>query len=194
MDHLLELDRDVFLFLNSLNTPWLDSVMPWITRTESWIPLYLVLLYLVIREFRKDSCAILVGIALTIVIADQVTSNLMKPFFERLRPSHDPTLEGLVHIVNGYRGGLYGFASGHAANTFGVTTFLVSVLSRYRWMSWLFLWAGLMTYSRIYLGVHYPGDILVGAIVGITGALLSLRLTRYLLERFGRQGSGVELH
>lgn len=194
MDHLLELDRDVFLFLNSLNTPWLDSVMPWITRTESWIPLYLVLLYLVIREFRKDSWAILVGIALTIVIADQVTSNLMKPFFERLRPSHDPTLEGLVHIVNGYRGGLYGFASGHAANTFGVTTFLVSVLSRYRWMSWLFLWAGLMTYSRIYLGVHYPGDILVGAIVGITGALLSLRLTRYLLERFGRQGSGVELH
>lgn len=194
MDHLLELDRDVFLFLNSLNTPWLDSVMPWITRTESWIPLYLVLLYLVIREFRKDSWAVLVGIALTIVIADQVTSNLMKPFFERLRPSHDPTLEGLVHIVNGYRGGLYGFASGHAANTFGVTTFLVSVLSRYRWMSWLFLWAGLMTYSRIYLGVHYPGDILVGAIVGITGALLSLRLTRYLLERFGRQGSGVELH
>lgn len=194
MDHLLELDRDVFLFLNRLNTPWLDSVMPWITRTESWIPLYLVLLYLVIREFRKDSWAILVGIALTIVIADQVTSNLMKPFFERLRPSHDPTLEGLVHIVNGYRGGLYGFASGHAANTFGVTTFLVSVLSRYRWMSWLFLWAGLMTYSRIYLGVHYPGDILVGAIVGITGALLSLRLTRYLLERFGRQGSGVELH
>lgn len=194
MDHLLELDRDVFLFLNRLNTPWLDSVMPWITRTESWIPLYLVLLYLVIREFRKDSWAILVGIALTIVIADQVTSNLMKPFFERLRPSHDPTLEGLVHIVNGYRGGLYGFASGHAANTFGVTTFLVSVLSRYRWMSWLFLWAGLMTYSRIYLGVHYPGDILVGAIVGITGALLSLRLTRYWLERFGRQGSGVELH
>jgi undecaprenyl-diphosphatase len=187
MERLLELDRDAFLFLNDLHTPWLDAVMPWITRTESWIPLYIVLLYLVIREFRKDSWAVLIGIALTILFADQVTSQLMKPYFERLRPSHDPSLEGLVHIVNGYRGGMYGFASGHAANTFGVATFLVGALYRYRWMSWLFLWAGLMTYSRIYLGVHYPGDVIVGAMIGITGALLMLRLSGFLVQRFGQR-------
>lgn len=194
MERLLELDRDAFLFLNHLDTPWLDAIMPWVTRTESWIPLYLVLLFLVIRDYRKNSWAILLGIALTIVFADQVTSNLMKPFFQRLRPSHDPSLDGLVHIVNEYRGGLYGFASGHAANTFGVTTFLVSVLSQYRWISWLFLWAGLMTYSRIYLGVHYPGDIIVGALVGIIGSLLMLWLTGFLLNRFGRRDSGLEVH
>jgi undecaprenyl-diphosphatase len=194
MELLLELDREVFLSLNSLNTPWLDTVMPWITRTEFWIPLYLVLLYLVIREFRKDSWAVLLGIALTILIADQVTSQLMKPFFERLRPSHDPALSGLVHIVDGYRGGLYGFASGHAANTFGVATFLVGAMYQYRGMSWLFLWAGLMTYSRIYLGVHYPGDILVGALVGVVDALLMLRLTGFLLRKFGPQRSSpIEL-
>lgn len=187
MNRLLELDRDLFLFLNDLNTPWLDAVMPWITRTESWIPLYLVLLYFVIREYRKNSWAVLLGVALTILIADQVTGHIMKPFFERLRPSHDPSLDGLVHVVNEYRGGLYGFASGHAANTFGVTTFLVSVLARYRWILWLYLWAALMTYSRIYLGVHYPGDVFVGALVGMTGAMLALYLTGLLLRRFGRR-------
>jgi len=187
MDLVLEIDRDVFLFLNRLHTPWLDVVMPWITRTESWIPLYMFLIYLVIKDYRKNCWAVLVGVALTILFADQVTGNLMKPFFERLRPSHDPSLEGLVHIVDGYRGGCYGFASGHAANTFGVATFVVTILSGHRWIRWMFLWAGLMTYSRIYLGVHYPGDIVVGALVGIIGALLMLAVTLYLLRRYGRR-------
>lgn len=186
MEQLLELDRDLLLQLNSYHAPWLDTVMMWATATEAWIPLYLFLIFLIIRTYRKDSWIILLGAGLTILIADQVTSQLMKPYFARLRPSHDPTLQGLLHIVDGYRGGLYGFASAHAANTFGVAFFSWTVLrAHYKWIFLVFFWAAVMTYSRIYLGVHYPGDIIVGAGVGITGAFITTRLSAFLIRRKG---------
>jgi undecaprenyl-diphosphatase len=91
----------------------------------------------------------------------------MKPFFGRLRPSWEPTLEGMVHIVDGYRGGSFGFASSHAANTFATATFLVLLFrGKKPGMVWLFIWCTLVSYTRIYLGVHYPLDILCGALVG----------------------------
>lgn len=187
MEQLLELDRNLLIHLNSFHTPWLDTVMMWVTLTEAWIPLYLFLIFLVIRVYRKSSWIILLGAALTILFADQVTSHLMKPFFARLRPSHDPSLAGIVHIVDGYRGGMYGFASGHAANTFGVAFFCWSVLrTHYNWTWLLFFWAAAMTYSRIYLGVHYPGDILVGACVGILGAVMTIALSRFLMQKYER--------
>lgn len=187
MEQLLELDRELLLYLNSYHSPWLDTLMMWVTMTEVWIPLYLVLIALIIRTYRKDSWIILLGVALTILFADQITSQLMKPFFARLRPSQDPALEGIVHIVDGYRGGLYGFASGHAANTFGVAFFCWSTLrAGHKWIWLVFFWAVLMTYSRIYLGVHYPGDILVGMIVGILCAMASLRFAGFLTSRYGK--------
>src|SRR5690606_22643799 len=114
MEEILELDRQLFLELNgSFRHPLLDQIMMFLSATYSWIPLYLVLLYLIIRNFNWQSWIWLLAIALTILFADQFTSSFMKPFFERLRPSHEPSLSGQVFTVNGYRGGRFGFASSH---------------------------------------------------------------------------------
>jgi undecaprenyl-diphosphatase len=171
METLLELDKNLFLELNSYHAPWLDSVMMYVTETLVWVPLYLIILYFIFKVYGKKGFIILGCIALTILLADQITSSIMKPFFARLRPTHDPDLEGLVHFVNGYRGGKFGFASSHAANTFGLALFvflLFKHLSQHA--AWIFLWALIVGYSRIYLGVHYPGDIIVGSLVGMACA------------------------
>jgi undecaprenyl-diphosphatase len=172
METLLELDKKLFLALNSYHNPWLDQMMYFLTGTTAWIPLYLILAYLIIKTYGKETWLILLAIAVTIVLSDQITSTIMKPFFSRFRPSHEPSLQGLVNIVSNYRGGAYGFASSHAASTFGVATIVWLVLKSYRpWVGLLFLWAIFVGYTRIYLGVHYPSEILVGDLVGFETAL-----------------------
>jgi undecaprenyl-diphosphatase len=184
LEFLIDLDKKLLLFFNSLHTPWLDPVMFLITKTIFWLPLYLFLLYLVIKNYKKDSWIVLLGIALAILLADQITASIMKPFFERLRPSREPSLQGLVHLVNGYTGGKYGFASSHAANTFATALFFWTIFkNKYRWMWILFVWAVVMTYSRIYLGVHYPGDIIVGMLVGFGSAYCGYRLQRWIWKK-----------
>ena len=188
MEKLLELDREIFLALNSgFRHPFLDQLMMFLSTTSAWIPLYLCLLYLLVRNYKKETWLILLTVALTILLADQITSSVMKPFFERLRPSHEPSLAEQIFIVNKYRGGKFGFASSHAANTFGIATLMWFFLRNYRpWISLLFLWALFVGYTRIYLGVHYPGDILVGFLVGFVCAWVSYFLfffVRHFLDR-----------
>jgi len=187
IDQLIALDTKLFLFLNGLHTPWLDPVMAAISGSLVWLPLYGYVLFLIIRDHKMNSWLPLLGIGLTILLADQTTSTLMKPFFARLRPSHDPGLAGIVHLVNGYTGGTYGFASGHAANTFGAATFVTLLFHpTKRWAPWLFAWASVVSYSRIYLGVHYPADIVVGGTVGVLSGWISFMLYRRI-ERSGVQ-------
>jgi undecaprenyl-diphosphatase len=174
MEDILELDKNIFLELNSYHNPWLDQVMMFFTSTMAWLPLYLILLYILVKIYRQQVWLILLAVALTIFLADQVTSSFMKPFFARLRPSHDPELSGMVNLVSDYRGGRFGFASSHAANTFGVATLMWLLLKNYLpWIGLLFIWALGVGYTRIYLGVHYPGDILAGQLVGFLSALAS---------------------
>lgn len=186
MNEILELDKEWLIYINSFHAPWLDPIMFWITKTEMWIPLYVFLLYLIIKTYKTKSWIVLIGVGLTILIADQVTASIMKPYFARLRPSHDPALDGIIHLVNGYKGGLFGFASGHAANTFGIALFFwLTFRLRYRWIAFMFIWAALMTYTRMYLGVHYPFDILVGSIVGLIAGFVAFKVSQYLITRYG---------
>jgi undecaprenyl-diphosphatase len=184
LETLIELDKELLLFLNSFHTPWLDPIMFWITKTLFWLPLYLFLLFLIIKNFKKDTWIVLIGVAITILLADQITSGFMKPFFARLRPSREPSLQGLVHLVNGYTGGKYGFASSHAANTFATALFFWLLFKdRYRWVWILFVWAVVMTYTRIYLGAHYPGDILVGLLIGLGAAWTGFKIQKVIWNK-----------
>lgn len=188
LDQLIEWDKEVLFFLNSFHTPWLDPVMLLITKTFFWLPLYAFLAFLFFKNFKKEAWFILIGVAITILLCDQITSTLMKPYFARLRPSQDPSLVGLLHHVNGYKGGLYGFASGHAANTFGTAIFVwLTLRSVYKWIALIFVWAILMTYTRIYLGVHFPSDILVGGTIGLLCGYLSYHISQRLRKRYNNK-------
>jgi undecaprenyl-diphosphatase len=185
LERLQELDRELLFFFNSFHAEWLDPFMMLATKTIFWFPLYIVLLLLIIKWKKWDTLYILLGIALTITLADQITSGFMKPFFARLRPSQEPSLQGLLHIVNDYRGGLYGFASSHAANTFGVAMFIYLLFKKkYFWISAIFIWAALVSFTRIYLGVHSPGDILVGGLVGLICGWVGFLFSNWLIKKF----------
>lgn len=181
-DHLIQLDRQLFSLINGLHCPWLDPVMYWVTHEACWIPLYAFLLYLIIKNLRAKSWIALIAIAILIVSCDQFASGLIKPWVQRLRPCFHPDLKSVVHVV-GKHHGLYGFISSHAANTFGLATFLYLLLGqRYPSMRLLFIWALAISYARIYGGVHYPGDVIVGALSGIGWGWVVFRLYAYIIS------------
>lgn len=165
---MLNIDTELFLFLNGLHADWLDPVMIFISGKLSWTPFYLVLLYLIVKNYKKQSILIIIGIILLIVCSDQISSSVFKPLFERPRPCHNEAIKDLVYLPNGHCGGAYGFISSHACNVFALAVFITHILKRYYpkigWV--MFIWAAMVAYSRIYMGVHYPGDVLVGAAVG----------------------------
>ena len=178
MQGLEAFDSRLFLWLNGLHTDWLDSVMIAVTKMWVWIPLYALLLYFVIKHYGKRSLWVLLAVGVVILCSDQLSAHVCKPLFHRLRPCYNPDLEGLIHLPKGLAGGRYGFVSSHAANTFAVAAFLTAALrQRYHGIGWLlFAWAFISSYSRVYIGVHYPGDILAGAALGILIGLIIWKL------------------
>ena len=179
------LDTELFLFLNGLHVDWLDPVMTFISGKITWLPFYLVLLFLVIKNYKKQSIIIIIGIVLLILCSDQVSSSIFKPLFERPRPCHNEAIKDLVYLPNGHCGGAYGFISSHACNTFALAVFITQLLKKYySKIGWvMYIWAAMVAYSRIYMGVHYPGDVIVGSLVGILIGVLIVFGVKKTLSR-----------
>ena len=169
----MSIDADILLWINGHYTEWLDSLMWLISSPRTWLPLYVLLIGLVAYRFRswKAALFIILGFIVAVGLSDFTCSGILKPLVCRLRPTHEPALDPL-HLVNGYTGGLYGFCSSHAANTMAVAL-LFSLLYKNKYATaGLMAWVALNCYSRMYLGAHYPSDIIVGLLVGCLWSVL----------------------
>lgn len=182
---LSDIDARLLLIVNGAHSPFFDSVMWCISGRWIWVPFYVVLAYLLFRRMSwKRASICLVTIGLIILAADQTCATLIRPEIGRLRPANlNNPLSSFVHVVNGYRGGRYGFPSCHAANTFALAVFM-SLVIRHKWFTvMMFSWAFVISYSRMYLGVHYFGDLFCGATIGSLFAVLFYYLQNYLFKR-----------
>lgn len=182
---LSDIDARLLLIVNGAHSPFFDAVMWCISGRWIWIPFYAVLAYLLFRRMSwKRASICLVTIGLIILAADQTCATLIRPEIGRLRPANlNNPLSSFVHVVNGYRGGRCGFPSCHAANTFALAVFM-SLVIRHKWFTvMMFSWAFIVSYSRMYLGVHYFGDLFCGATIGSLFAVLFYYLQNYLFKR-----------
>jgi undecaprenyl-diphosphatase len=200
MEFLRSIDTGLFLLLNGMHNAFLDPIMYWLSDRLIWVPMYVMIVIFMIWRYKISGVWMVIFLVATIALCDQTASHLLKNVVQRLRPSQDPTLEGLVHLSLAGPGGLYGFASSHAANSSGLAIFLYFALdNRLKIMKyWLLIWSILVSYSRIYNGVHYPGDVLAGWIIGLTFgyvmALAYFKWNNYLFKRKQKKENKGALH
>lgn len=195
LEQLLHIDTEMLLAINGWHAPWADTLMWIISAKATWIPLYVLLIGLLIWRYRKPAptlvkwlqrvpaCVVMiVVIALAVGAADFIASGILKDLVARPRPTRVPELEGVLHLVNGYRSGQYGFVSSHAANTMACALLFSLIWRNKIATGGLMLWVAANCYSRMYLGVHYPTDILGGLMVGsLVAAVAYWLLGRYRL-------------
>ncbi|QNL20756.1 phosphatase PAP2 family protein [Hyphobacterium sp. CCMP332] len=185
LEILIEWDKQLFFFINSHNSPFWDAFMKFMSDKGSWYILYAIIIAFLIYSYKKHIWLPAIMIGLTILIADQTSSGFLKPTVERHRPCKDPEIGEMVRTPGGC-GGLYGFTSSHASNHFGIAVLLILMGRNCSKWVWLFLpWAALIAYSRVYLGVHYPGDVIVGGLIGVTAAFIAFYIGKWISTKTG---------
>jgi len=171
VENLMEFDQNLFLKLNHWASPGMDPVMLFLSGWIPWMILLIVIFFLIGyhsgKIFSQRNLFIVIGLAAVWILSDLISVHLFKDLFERLRPCHEPSLTGQVRLVAESCGGQYGFVSSHASNSFGLAIFSALVIKRKWFTICVFIWALTISYSRIYIGVHYPGDILGGILLGL---------------------------
>ena len=192
LEFITNIDTQLTLFLNGSDSVMLDAIAVTATKTSTWIPLGILLLYVLMRmKDWKNALLVILCVAIAITLADQMASGIFKPLVARLRPSHNPELQGVIDLVGDYRGGRYGFFSSHAANTCAVAIFLSLLFRKRVFTVAICSWAMVNSWTRLYLGVHYVGDIMVGLIWGAFVGWMVFRLYRFLTLKVKLEG--VEL-
>lgn len=192
LEFITNIDTQLTLFLNGSDSEMLDAIAVTATKTSTWIPLGILLLYVLMRmKDWKNALLVILCVAIAITLADQMASGIFKPLVARLRPSHNPELQGVIDLVGDYRGGRYGFFSSHAANTCAVAVFLSLLFRKRVFTVAICSWAMVNSWTRLYLGVHYVGDIMVGLIWGALVGWMVFRLYRFLTLKVKLEG--VEL-
>ncbi|MGB0850263.1 MAG: phosphatase PAP2 family protein [Bacteroidia bacterium] len=189
IDHLLHIDREIFIAINNgLSNSFFDWLLPYMREALTWIPLYLAFVFFAIRKYKLQGLYIIIATLLIVVLTDRFSAGFMKPFFERLRPCHEPNLADHIRGIIDC-GGQYGFISSHATNHFGLAvmlTWFFKKISQISCINWVFyVWASLISFAQIYVGKHYFGDVLIGALCGVLIGTFVLRLFLRLVKISG---------